>query len=171
MMSISRRLVRRPLVGFRDGLDARVNLTMDVWDVAPDGKLTLVRRIHRHNRVTTAGFNLLRNMLNGDAESGVLKFSVGTSATAPAAGDTQLGTEVFRDTPLQKTKDVGKLTVKHYLSSTQANGNTLAEAGLHCTGATASANTGTLYARVTYTGIVKTTSVAVTYTWDLTWAV
>lgn len=124
------------------------------------------RVIHRQsgsNLVVTAGFNIIRDLLYGDA--GVLTyFAIGTSSTAAALGQTALVTEVFRTTITTKTKASAKLTCVLYLSSTLANGNTISEAGLFDVGGV------NMYARyVLGTPIVKVADLAVTFTWELTW--
>ena len=148
----------------------KVNVTIDVWNVSGK-KPRLIRREQRGNLAVLTGRNLLRDFLAGDAVTGLERFAVGTDGTTVTANDTQLGVEVFRDQLTKITKDVAKLTVQYYLSSISANGNTLQEAGLFGNGATDTANSGTMYARVTHSAIEKTSSTAVTYTWDLTWEV
>lgn len=141
-----------------------VNVYIDVWD-ADTGQL--LDRQEVHNLAVTAGRNLLRDFLNGDAVTGLTHFAVGTGTNAVTAADTALQTEVFRDALTKKTKDTVKLTCQYYLASGSANGNTLAEAGLFN-----AATAGTMYARVNLAStIVKTASIAVTFTWDLTFSV
>ena len=145
-------------------LRPRVNVTIDVQDAITG---VLLHRQRVHNLVVTAGRNLLRDFLNGDAVTGLTHFAVGTDATAAAATDTTLGAEVFRDALTAKVEDTAKLTCRYYLASGDANGDTLAEAGL-LTAAVA----GTMYARVVLAStIAKTTSIAVTFTWELTFSV
>lgn len=156
----------------RERLVPRVNLRLDVRS-ATDGRL--LARHETHNLVTTAGRNLIRDLLHWASAaddprpSGLTYFAVGTGSTAPAAGDVQLGAEVARDVFTQRTKATGQLEIKFYLASTQANGSTLREAGLFGNGATAAANSGSLYARALHDAIAKTSAIAITYTWTLTW--
>lgn len=146
-----------------DNVVARANVTIEVREAATG---RLVHREERHNMAVLAGRNLIRDALAGDAVTGLTHFAVGTGSAAVTATDTALGAEVLR-LPIQtKTKDAAKLQIMQYLSSTQANGNTLTEAGLFNDPAA-----GTMYARVVHAGIVKTSALAVTYTWDLTWGV
>lgn len=144
------------------GLECKVNVQIQLWEAATG---RLLRTVRRHNLVVSAGRNLLRDFLNGDAVSGLTHFAIGTGTTPAAAGDIALQAEILRDVITKKTKDVAKLTVQYYLSSTQANGSALAEAGLFN-----AAVGGTMYARVTHAVINKTASLAVTYTWDLTFS-
>lgn len=129
-----------------------------------------LRVVREKNLVVLAGRNLLRNFLCGDVVTGFERYAIGTSSTAAAAGNTTLGTEVFRAVPTQKIKSDGVLTIKIYVASTEANGNTLREAGVFCNGATATANSGTLYARVVHSAVVKTAAVAIVYSHDLIFA-
>ncbi len=142
------------------------NLTVDVWHEDGAGGRQHVRRERLHNMTVDAGLNLIRDFLNGDAPTDLTHFAVGTGSTAAAAGDTTLGTEVFRAAVTQRTKTSKQLTVKYYLPSGSANGNTLAEAGLFN-----HVSAGTMFARaVLASTIAKTASVAVTFTWELTFA-
>lgn len=121
------------------------------------------------NLVVTVGKNLLRDFLRGIAVTGLSRFAIGTNSppVAVAQGNTQLGSEVHRGAITSMTADVSKLTVDYYLPSGAANGSTLVEAGLFGNGATDVANSGTMYSRATFTGIVKNATKAVTFTWDL----
>lgn len=144
-------------------IPVRVNVTVDVRDVASG---QLLERSRLHNLVVLAGRNLIRDLLHGDAVAGLTHFGVGTSATAVAASDTALGAQVLRDTLTQKTKNSAELIVTYYLASGSANGNTLREAGLFNAGAG-----GSMYARVVLaSAIVKTSAIAVTFTWTLGWS-
>ena len=129
-----------------------------------------LRVVREKNLVVLAGRNLLRNFMNGDVVTGIERYAIGTNATAAVAGNTTLGTEVFRAIPTQKIKSDGVLTVKLYVASTEANGNTLREAGPFCNGATATLNSGTLYARAVHTAVVKSAAVAIVYSHDLIFA-
>lgn len=147
-----------------DEVGCQCNVTVEVVEAATG---RLLWRERGHNLTPTAGRNLLRDFLNGDAPAGITHFAVGTGAAAASNNNTALGTEVLRDIVTTKTKDVLKLTVKYFLGTASANGNTLAEAGLFNAAAA-----GTMYARyVLATAIVKTSSIAVTFTWELSWTV
>lgn len=144
----------------RDALDLTYNVTIEVRDAA-SGRL--LRRERRHNLVTLAGRNLIRDFLNGTASSGTIShLAVGAGTTAPTANDVALGAEVFRDVVTKRTPDAGKLQVQYYLASTAANGNSLTEAML-----TTAASGGICFARVTFQAIAKTASITVTFSWDI----
>lgn len=154
----------QPVCRLIDEVACQSNVTVEVFDAAT---CRLLWRERGHNLTPTDGRNLLRDFLNGDAPAGITHFAVGTGNAAVSNNDTALGTQVLRDVVTSKAKDVLKLTVKYFLGTGSANGNTLAEAGLFNAAAA-----GTMYARyVLGTTIVKTSSIAVTFTWELTWTV
>lgn len=144
-------------------LRLRANVVATVTDA--DGRV--IDRIHQHNLVVTAGRNLIRDLLNNTGPAGLTHIALGTSATAANSAQTELVAEVHRDAITQRLTDVGQLTLTLYVSTTQANGNTLREVGLF--NATPA---GTMYARVVLaSAIIKTSAIAVTFTWTLTFTV
>ena len=153
-------------------MDAQIRLNVNVMIVAHDIKTGKVLRIEKkHNLAVTSGLNLLRDFLNGDSVNGLSYCAVGTDSTAAVAGDTLLGAETFRKVFTQTNKTSGNLNIKTYIGSAEGNGSTLTEAGLFGDAATAAADSGTLYARVTFTGIAKTSSIGITIDWDCGFAV
>jgi hypothetical protein len=145
-----------------------------VDDIALKGKLTIkienvvtgeVTEQVEDNLVILAGRNLIRDFLFGDAVSGITHMAIGTDTSDPAVTPTI--TEVFRKIFTDKVKADGKLTVDMFLGSQEANGNILTSAAIFGNGATDVAGSGTQYNKVTYTAIEKTTSISVTYTWEL----
>ena len=144
-----------------DGIGIAGRLTVLVRD-ARSGRF--VARIVSRNLVVLAGRNLIRDRLQAGAVAALTHFAVGTSNAAVTSGDTALQAEVFRDTITQFVNGSGILTVKYYLATGSANGNTLAEAGL-----LNASSGGTLFSRVVLAStIVKTTSITVTFQWDFT---
>jgi hypothetical protein len=142
----------------------RANVTVQVIDAA---SRRVLRTERQHNLVVTAGRNLIRDLLNGDAVAGLTYFALGTGTTAVQPTDTTLATEVFRNAVTQRVKAAGELTVKYFLATGEANGNTLAEAGIFN-----AVSSGTLFARVVLAStIVKTSAIEVTFAWDLTFTV
>ncbi len=116
------------------------------------------------NLVVDAGRNLVRDFLANDAPTGLTHIAIGTDATAAAAGDTALGTEVhraaFTSTPVKNNLE---LVLRLYVGTGTANGNTITEAGLFN-----DPSAGTMLARaILSTPIVKTSSIAATFTWTL----
>lgn len=157
-------MTQRLCVRARAHTDARANVTIEVHDAVTGA---LLSRERQHNLVVSAGRNLIRDLLNGTSSAALTHFALGSGSTAVAATDVALQTEVFRDALTQKTPDAAKLTCKYYLATGSANGHTLREAGL-----LTAAALGTLYARVALASpVVKTSSIAVTFTWELTWSV
>ena len=123
-----------------------------------------VSRCVSHNLVVLAGRNLIRDRLQGGAVAALTHFAVGISNQAVTSGDTALQIEVFRDTITQFVNGSGILTVKYYLATGNANGQTLAEAGL-----LNASSGGSLFSRVVLAStIAKTASITVTFQWDFT---
>jgi hypothetical protein len=148
---------------------AKVNVKIQKENLATGN----IRTEEYHNLAVDVGLNLIRDFMNGDAVTGLNggRFALGTSSTLEAPTDTALGMEVFRDQFTKITKLDKGLEIKYFLSSTSANGNAIAEAGLFGNGATGTAGSGTMYARVTFPAEDKTNAEAWTFTWTLTWEV
>lgn len=141
-------------------INLAANVLVEVHD-AETGAVLDRQRIH--NLVVNAGLNLIRDLLDGDAVAGITHFAVGTGTTAVSATQTALVTQVLRDAVTSRTSNAQQLVVGYYLASGSANGNTLWEAGLFN-----AASGGTMFARVKLaSSIVKTASIAVTFTWTI----
>lgn len=102
------------------------------------------------NLVPTVGASVLAQRLSGTLTyTGTLNYAaIGSGVTTPAAGDTQLGTEVYRQT-FSTTSYVNNIA---YLSCFIAAGSatgTHTEGGLFIDG-TASANTGQIFSHVLF---------------------
>ena len=134
-------------------------LTIEVHD-AKTGKL--LREEIIENKIVTSGLNLVRDLLAAN-NAAPTHIAVGTDATAPTAGDTALGTEVFINVITRRIPSATQITFQLFITDTEANGNTLVEAGIFN-----SVNLGDMLSRVTYTGIAKTAAITVTLTWDIT---
>jgi hypothetical protein len=144
---------RRP-----ERIGVRGDISVAVHDVA-SGRLLETRQVK--NLVVTAGRNLLRDLLRG-INTAPTHVAVGTGTAAVQASDAALAIEVHRNTITQRVSDTGQLTIKFFLPSGAANGQTLAEAGIFNAAAG-----GDMLSRVTYAGIAKTASITVTYTWTI----
>lgn len=164
------RAPRRPSRQRSEQVHPRTNVRVCVWDAstpelaaaAAAGRGRLLAEERGHNRVPNSGRNLLRDLLTGDAVTGVTKFALGTGATATTNADVALVAEVLRADVSQLVKSSLTLTVKYFLSSVTLNGTTIREAGLFNTA-------GTLIARyVLPTPIAKTSAIAVTFSWSIT---
>ena len=150
---------------YNEEMKINCNVKIDVWDIEVN---KIIETIDKHNLIVTNGKNLIRDMLGLVAGvTGLNYFAIGTDNTTVQVTDTTLGTEVFRDTFTKTNLSSAKINIQYYLGSGSANGNTLTEAGLFGDDATGTPDSGTLFARVTHTSIVKTSSIAVTYSWDV----
>ncbi len=148
----------------RAPIECRANVCVETVDARTGAVLT---RTWRHNLVVEAGLLLLRDLLYGDGVA-LTHGAVGTDSTPPAAEDTELGSEVFRDLIATKTKLGGApqepgLSIRFIVGSQFANGHVLREAGLFN-----AAVAGSLYARVIPEAVTKTDAILVIYTWSVT---
>lgn len=142
-----------------ESVGLNVNVTIDVKD-ASTGRL--VERIQRHNLVTTAGRNLIRDLLNGVPAKHISHVAVGSGTAAADKGDTALKSERYRGEVTSRVPWTGQLTLQSFVNGDQGNGP-LSEAGLF------NAPTGgVLFARVVFPTISKSSSLTVTFTWDIT---
>lgn len=114
------------------------------------------------NKIVTTGLDLVRDLLI-NTSAAPSHIAVGTDNTAPAAGDTALATEVFRNLITRRTASAQKATFQLFLDAGDANGNTLVEAGIFNRSAV-----GDMLSRVIYAAIVKTAAVTATLTWEIT---
>jgi hypothetical protein len=154
-------------------LKGSVNITL--WDKKTG---QVVQEIQKDNLVVTCGKELLAGLIGGlDSSTEVTYMAVGTNNTAPAAGNTTLGTEVYRETIGSATKetttttnDTCQFVVTLDEGDSGAN-EALTEAGLFGSesGNVADGNpdTGVLLSRVTFSTITKTSSLALTITWRI----
>lgn len=90
----------------------------------------------------------LRGVTTTDLQIGYV--AVGSNATAPANGDTQLVTETFRKQVTKQTDDgTGRTRTELFISKAEAVGQ-IEEVGFFAGAATAVANSGLLVARILY---------------------
>lgn len=122
----------------------------DIFIKSQDGNWEHDRTIN--NLITDTGLNLLRNLLQGTATDGQIKYiAVGTSSVSVASTQTQLGTEIFRKPVLTRTAiDTGSVQSVTILTETEAVAN-IQEIGIFA-GSTASAttNSGVMISRILY---------------------
>jgi hypothetical protein len=114
---------------------------------AASGRL-LSDRTYR-NVICVNGKNYLAAWLNIETPAQTLTTiygAVGTNVTAPASGDTQLGTELARVVLGSNSRFANVVTMDFFFNTGQGNG-TWTEAGLFL-GATAAANNGSLLSHV-----------------------
>lgn len=105
------------------------------------------------NLITSAGKNLLAESLrNASLDAEIKYIAIGSDNTAPSSGDTTLGNETFRKAVTSQTAggSVGVTVTNLYVAPEEAVG-TIEEIGFF-SGSSASATTdsGTLFARVLY---------------------
>jgi hypothetical protein len=98
-----------------------------------DGKTGLLKDLQLvDNMFVTAGKNSLAAALQGETAStrGIITYcGLGTGTTAPALGDTQLQTELFRKLISVRSYAANVATFQTFFTTSEANG-TLREAGL-----------------------------------------
>lgn len=105
------------------------------------------------NLITSAGKNLLAESLrNASLDAEIKYIAIGSDNTAPSSGDTTLGNETFRKAVTSQTAggSVGVTITNLYVAPEEAVG-TIEEIGFFSgSSATATTNSGTLFARVLY---------------------
>lgn len=89
--------------------------------------------------------------------------AVGTGTAEPTDGDTALGNEIQRNVFSKRTADGTTIIYQMFLATTEANGYDLTEAGVFDQSAS-----GTLWLRAIYNAISKTSSISITYQWEIT---
>ena len=112
------------------------------------------------NIVVDVGLAALAAILAQEAETTGFQIGVGTSNTAPAAGNTALGAQVYRANVTTKSRSGAVVTYRLYVDTSSANGSTLVEAGLF--------HNGVMIDRALITSIAKTAAKTVTVTVQLT---
>jgi hypothetical protein len=126
------------------------------------------RVITRENLIMTGGKAYVMARIMADQSPAGCKIThtaLGTGTNAPAAGDTQLQTEVFRKVTASamNASNVGYLSA--YYTATEVTG-TFREVGLFING-TGTANSGTLFSRVAV-NITKSSSETLTIDYQIT---
>jgi hypothetical protein len=104
------------------------------------------------NRIMDAGLNEISKALTiGGANIGIRYMALGSSSLAIADNQTQLGAEIFRTIPIEQLNgSTGTITTRFIVQDNEAVG-TINEIGIFGgTGATASANTGTMFSRILF---------------------
>lgn len=143
--------------------ESKFRLKENVEITVRDARGRFVRRQRIANKVTATGRNLVRDILGG-LPWAPTHMAVGTSTTAAADSDTALLAETYRDVITRRIRASQQITFQLFIPTGSGNGNTLAEAALIYVQGSSS----TLFARATYTPIVKTAAVSVTITWYIT---
>ena len=129
-----------------------VRWTSNVVITVRELKGRVLERVERKNLIVNVGLNMVRDALDTAAfDAEIKRVALGTSATAPALTDTQLGAEVFRKVVTStSTPAVGQLNTVWYIAPAEAVA-ALEEIGWFAGAAAgAAANSGILVARVLY---------------------
>jgi len=127
-----------------------------------DGKLKDERRVE--NIITNTGRQAIIDRLQGNTPAVCDYIAIGTGATAAAAADTTLQTEVARaQGTLSQPDAYTDRCVQTFAAGTGTG--TITEAGR-----LNAASVGTLMGRQVFTGIVKTSSDSLQITYDFTYA-
>jgi hypothetical protein len=130
----------------------------------PDGQLKETREVD--NLVVDAGKAHIADRLSttpGQAAMGWM--AIGTGATAPAAANTLLGTEIDRNALTSATDAANVVTYVGDWAAGDGTNSAIAEAGIFNI---VTANTVTMLARATFTAINKGASDTLKITWTVT---
>jgi len=117
------------------------------------------------NLVVTAGKNVIADRMKGTpAKAAMSHAAVGTGATAPAAGDTTLGTEVGGSRTALTSTNVAGAVITYAASLGPGVGTgALTEAGLFN-----ASSAGDMLARTTFSVINKAAGDTLSITWNVT---
>jgi len=128
-----------------------------------------VKRVYEYNNLNPLVMkSMIMNNLIEDVPTNSMSINyvaLGTGTNAPAAGNTQLQTETYRNIIASKTQDNNVGYITGFFSDLEVSG-TFREIGLF-SNATASANSGVLVSRVAI-NVAKSTSESLTVDWTLT---
>lgn len=135
-----------------------------------DAKTGEIKRVQEYkNLITTAGRAALASHLTSASPSPttirINYVALGTNAAAPANGDTQLGTETYRNAVASETNASNVAYVSGFFGATEVSG-TLNEVGLFIAG-TATANSGTLFSHAAIS-VTKSTTETLTIDYTIT---
>ncbi len=103
-----------------------------------------------HNVVVTQAKVLLAQFLNNESVTGLNYHAIGLGATAPSASDTLLEIEAARKTITSATRNGASIVLSTYYTAAQSTFS-IKEGGIFCNGATATANSGTLFSHFAQT--------------------
>lgn len=120
-------------------------------------KKFLVRQLTIENLTVTVGRSVLMQRLSGTVTyTGIVNYgALGTSATAPVIGNTQLGTETYRKALSSGTFSTNVAYLENFYTATEVSG-TFEEYGFFIDG-TGAANSGQLFNRFVTTTVKSNT--------------
>lgn len=137
---------------FHGTVTRRAHIAVTKWRKNPSTGLWERGTVSRFpNLVVNSGLDLLARAIESNAiDTQITYLALGSDATAAAPGDTTLGNEQFRKQVTAYTTGVstGEVTTTAYVSPGEANGFSIEEFGWFAEDATATADSGTLVARV-----------------------
>jgi hypothetical protein len=126
-----------------------------------------IRWFEEHNVITTVGKNSWAAGIIGTNNKAIITYcALGTGATAPAAGDIKLQTEIFRKLVSVRTSSANVATIETFFTIAEGNGS-LKEAGLFGDDASATVDSGTLFSHIAINR-TKTSSDTLTLRWTIT---
>ena len=128
----------------------------------PDGELKETRETS--NLVVDTGEAHIANRLSTSPTGNAMShMAIGTGATAPAAGNTALGTEIDRNALTSATNAANVITYVGNWAAGNGTNSAITEAGIFN-----AASVGTMLARATFTAINKGASDTLAITWTVT---
>lgn len=144
--------------------DIRANVRVELY--GPDGKLKELREVH--NLIVDVGRDGIMDQLL--ASPTIIKpthMAIGTGSTAPAAGNTALGTEIDRNALTTKTRTGGVVTMVGDWAAGDGTNAAIAEAGIFSQASGTDA-THPMFSRATFTAINKGGTDTLSITWTYT---
>jgi hypothetical protein len=143
-----------------DGIRMTGRLDIRLFDA--EGNLREARQVD--NLVVTAGKNHIADQLSSSPGGAAMGWmAIGTGATAAAAGDTALGTEIDRNALTSRTDATNVVTYVGNWAAGDGTNSAIAEAGIFN-----ASSAGTMLARATFTAINKGASDTLQITWTVT---
>ena len=147
--------------GLEDGLAVRGHVLVEVY--GPDDLLRETRTVD--NLVVDAGESHIADQLSSSPGGAAMGWmAIGTGATAPAFGNTALGTEIDRNALTSRTDSATIVTYVANWAAGDGTNSAITEAGIF----NQSSVGGTMLARATFTAINKGASDTLAITWTLT---
>jgi hypothetical protein len=128
----------------------------------PDGQPKEIREVG--NLVVTAGLSHIADVLSASpGQAAMSHMGIGTGSTAPAAGDTALGTEIDRNALTSRTDATNVVTYAGNWATGDATNSAITEAGIFN-----ASSSGTMLARAVFAAIDKGASDTLAITWTVT---
>jgi len=146
-----------PPAGAND--DAKTEDNVEIVLRGPDGKVKQTEKCH--NLITTVGRNAIVDRID-DGTAQPTHMAIGTGATAAAAGDTTLQTELDRNALTSRVAATNVLTMVGDWAAGDGTG-AITEAGI-----LSAASSGTLFSRAVFSVINKAAGDTLQITWTYT---